>query len=46
MLVSQNVKYMPGSKQMCFGFCFLPTNLVGVLLQHFEDCVARAVVVL
>lgn len=44
---SQNVKYMPASKQMCFGFCFHPTNLVvGVLRQHFEDCGARAVVVL
>ena len=45
-VLSQNVKRMPTSQRECFGFCFPPTNMVGVLLQHLDECGARAVVVL
>lgn len=44
-VLSQNVARMPNSAETCFGFCFPPTNMVGVLLQHLEECGARAVVV-
>ena len=45
-VLSQNVKRMPTSQRECFGFCFPPTKMVGVLLQHLDECGARAVVVL
>ena len=45
-VLSQNVKRMPTSQRECFGFCFSPTNMVGVLLQHLDECRVRAVVVL
>ena len=44
-VLSQNVKRMPTSQRECFGFCFPPANMVGVLLQHLDECGARAVVV-
>lgn len=28
-----------------FGFCFPPTNMVGVMLQHLEECQAQAVLI-
>ena len=45
-VVSQTVKRMPTSQRECSGFCFPPTNMVGVLLQHLGECGARVVVVL
>lgn len=36
---------MPDSSDPCFGFCFSPTNMVGVVWQHLAECQARAVVV-
>ena len=44
-VLTQNVKFMPESSAECFGFCFPPTNMVGVMLQHLEECQARAVIV-
>lgn len=41
----QNVKFMPVASVECFGFCFPPTNMVGVMLQHLEECQARAVII-
>ena len=45
-VLSQNLRYMPGSeREPCFGFCFPPINMVGVVLQHLEECQARALMV-
>ena len=44
-VLTQNVAYLPSSREPCFGFCFPPTSMVGVILQHLEECKARAVVV-
>ena len=44
-VLTQNVKFMPESSAECFGFCFPPTNMVGAMLQHLEECQARAVIV-
>lgn len=43
-VLSQDVSTMPGSQQACFGFCFPPTSMVGVVLQHLEEREAHAVV--
>ena len=44
-VLSQDVSRLPNSSQPCFGFCFPPTTMVGVVLQHIAECRARAVVV-
>lgn len=45
-VLTHDLRFMPGSTtQECFGFCFPPTSMVGVLLQHLEECQAKAVVV-
>lgn len=44
-VLSQNINKMPGSQRECFGFCFPPTSMVGVVLQHLEEQKAHAVVV-
>lgn len=43
-VLTHNIR-MPGSSDKCFGFCFPPTNMVGVVLQHLEECQARAVMI-
>lgn len=42
---TQDVGCMTNSSAPCFGVCFPPTNMVGVLLQHLEECKAKAVVI-
>ena len=42
---SHNVSRMPGEPRPCFGFCFPPPQMVGVVLQHLAECKARAVVI-
>lgn len=42
---SHDVSQMPSSSSACFGFCFSPTGMVAVVLQHLVDCKARAVIV-
>lgn len=44
-VLTQDVSRMPDSQMPCFGFCFPPTSMVGVVLQHLEECRARAVVI-
>ncbi|CAB1112862.1 unnamed protein product [Ectocarpus sp. CCAP 1310/34] len=45
-VLTHDLRFMPGSAtQECFGFCFPPTSMVGVFLQHLEECQARAIVV-
>lgn len=47
-VLTQNVRFMPESEEKCFGFCVPPTvinNMVGVVLQHLEECQAQAVVI-
>ena len=45
-VLTQNVRFMPGSTtEECFGFCFPPTSMVGVFLQHLEECRAKALVI-
>lgn len=44
-VLSRNVRLMPDNSTECFGFCFPPVNMVGVVLQHFEETRAHAVVV-
>ena len=41
----QDVSHTPGSANACFGFCFLPPQMIAVVLQHMQGCKARAVVV-
>lgn len=43
--LGQDLSKMPGSTDPCFGFCFPPTTIVGVVLQRLSECRARAVVV-
>ena len=44
-ILGQDVSHMSGSANACFGFCFTPTRMVAVVLQHMQCCKARAVVV-
>lgn len=45
-VLTHNVRFMPGSdREECFGFCFPPSSMVGVFLQHLEECQARALLV-
>ena len=44
-VLGQDVNHMPGSANACFGFCFPPPQMIAVVLQHMQDCKARAVVV-
>lgn len=42
--LGQDLSTMPGSTDPCFGFCFPPTTMVGVVLQRLSECRAQAVV--
>ena len=44
-VLGQDVSHMAGSANAYFGLCFLPTQMIAVLLQHMQGCKARAVVV-
>jgi len=44
-VLSQDLRYMPDSTTPCFGFCFPPTAMVGVVLQRMAECKAQAVVI-
>lgn len=45
-VLAQDLRYMPGSTDVpCFGFCFPPVSMVGVVLQHLEECRAKALLV-
>lgn len=43
-LFAQDVGRVPDSGRPYFGCCYPPTNMVGVVLQHLDECQARAVV--
>ena len=43
-MLGQDLSKIPDSGIPCFGFCFPPTAMVGVVLQRLEECRARAVV--
>lgn len=45
-VLSQDVSMMPDFSKECFGFCFPPPSMVGVVLQHLEEKGAHAVVVI
>lgn len=42
---ASGMSHIPGSKRACFGFCFPPTQMVGVFLEHLLMCRARTVVI-
>ena len=43
-VLSQDVSKMPSSSRECFGFCFPPPSMVGVVLQHLAERRAHAVI--
>lgn len=43
-MLSQDVSRMPDFSRECFGFCFPPPIMVGVVLQHLEERRAHAVI--
>ena len=45
VLGQEDVSRMPGSANACFGFCFPPSQMIAVVLQHMQGFKARAVVV-
>lgn len=42
---SQDISVMPNKSRKCFGFCFPPLTMVGIVLQRMEERRAHAVVV-
>ena len=44
-VLAQDVSTLPTTGEQAFGFCFPPPLLVGHVLQHFQECRARAVIV-
>lgn len=45
-ILSQDVRLMPDRSRVCFGFCFPPVTMVGVVLQHLAERKARAVIII
>lgn len=42
-ILTQNVAWVPGSRVEGCAFCF-PPSLVGIVIQHLDECGTRAVV--
>ena len=42
---TQDVGRMPDKESPCFGFCFPPPSMVGILVSHLQACHARAVLI-
>lgn len=45
VVLGQDLSKIAGSTDPCFGFCFPPTTMVGVVLQPVAECRAKAVVI-
>lgn len=43
-VLSRHVSKMPDSSRECFGFCFPPPSMIGIVLQHLEERKPHAVI--